>query len=117
MKICEKLHPGVYIYLFMLVAVYFVYNFYYSDLNTGDDVYFASHTLGLDFLGERYRSWSSRTIIEIFQVAFAHHHACFRVVNAVALPIMIWAAACFWASTGWRLFPSADLPVCCTIFC
>lgn len=86
----------VYIYILVLIGIYFVYNFHYANPNLNDDKIFATLPLNLEFLIRRYMEWSSRTIIEIFQIAFAHHHYRFLAVNSVALPVLMLAM-------GWLL--------------
>lgn len=61
---------------------------YHLDLSIGDSVnYFCKYTASLQFLLERYNTWSSRLFIEALLTSLARHDTLFLVLNTLVMAI------------------------------
>ncbi|MBM9518495.1 hypothetical protein JWG39_01530 [Desulforhopalus vacuolatus] len=61
---------------------------YHLDLSFGDSVnYFCKYTATLQFLLERYNTWSSRFFIEALLTSLARHDTLFLVLNTLVMAI------------------------------
>ncbi len=72
-------------------AIFFVWTGwfnYHLDLSIGDSVtYFCKQTATLQFLLERYNTWSSRFFIEALLTPLARHDTLFLVLNTLVMAI------------------------------
>ena len=74
------------IFAFIYFCIYiFIYNFCIN-MSFGDDIdFFEKQLMNISFLEERYKSWTSRVLIEILVVFFAKNEFAFRLCNIIVM--------------------------------
>ena len=88
----EDRKTSILFYITCFIIFYFVIFSFRIPLDKGDDPYWATCLISVDWLVNRYNDWSSRLILDCIMVYFSHHHLFFRFISAIAfttLPLLI----------------------------